>query len=599
MAIVALDKLTVYGTSGQKADVLEGLQQLGCMHLVNLRGTAPQQPELVSREARAALRYLQACPDQRQQMVSSMTFDRETIIREVLAAKEQREQLAVERDQLYQAISDLEPWGDFSWPASAPAGEPQFWFYEVPLNRISELPEDVVWHLANSDNRYAYVVVIASELPVDFPFTPIELENRPLSQLRLRLEAVQEELEQLSWKRITLTRWRRLLKNDLDAADDKAAQAAAAEGVLDDRSVFSLQGWVPHQATADVRNFADRHQLAVTIEPVAAAERPPTLLKNPERIAGAEGCVTFYITPGYHAWDPTTVVYFSFSLFFAMIVADAGYGLIMAGLLLFSWRKLSHNRSGRRMRNLLLGIVSTTIIYGMIVGSYCGVEPPSGMWLDSLRVKIDGQPMMSNQTAMMVIAVAIGVTHLILANVISAWRHRASLRCLGHLGWAGIMLGGFLAGTGTMSKIQPLTNAGTTLVIIGGVAVLLFSSERPVATWSITVQLRRLLDGVMQFSNLSKAFGDSLSYLRLFALGLASAQLAVTFNGLAAGAYDAGGIGVLLALLILAVGHGINFLLGLMGGVVHGLRLNCIEFFNWSLTEEGHPFQPFRKKAET
>jgi V/A-type H+-transporting ATPase subunit I len=58
-------------------------------------------------------------------------------------------------------------------------------------------------------------------------------------------------------------------------------------------------------------------------------------------------------------------------------------------------------------------------------------------------------------------------------------------------------------------------------------------------------------------------------------------------------------VGVLLALLILLVGHGINFLLGLMGGVVHGLRLNCIEFFNWSLTEEGYPFQAFRKKAET
>jgi V/A-type H+-transporting ATPase subunit I len=104
---------------------------------------------------------------------------------------------------------------------------------------------------------------------------------------------------------------------------------------------------------------------------------------------------------------------------------------------------------------------------------------------------------------------------------------------------------------------------------------------------------------MMQFTNVSKAFGDVLSYLRLFALGLASAQLAVTFNGLAADASNRGGIGLLLAILILLAGHTINFLLGLLGGVVHGLRLNCIEFFNWSLTEEGYAFEPFRRKAES
>jgi len=107
-----------------------------------------------------------------------------------------------------------------------------------------------------------------------------------------------------------------------------------------------------------------------------------------------------------------------------------------------------------------------------------------------------------------------------------------------------------------------------------------------------------MLDGVMQFANLSKAFGDVLSYLRLFALGLASAQLAITFNGLAHDASQAGGIGLLAAMVILVVGHTINFMLGILGGVVHGLRLNCIEFFNWSLTDEGYAFQPFRKKSE-
>jgi V/A-type H+-transporting ATPase subunit I len=109
-----------------------------------------------------------------------------------------------------------------------------------------------------------------------------------------------------------------------------------------------------------------------------------------------------------------------------------------------------------------------------------------------------------------------------------------------------------------------------------------------------------VIEGLRALTDITKAFGDVLSYLRLFALGLASASLALTFNGLAhqvAAVYP--GIGVLLALLILLVGHGLNLALSLMSGVVHGLRLNFIEFYNWGLSEEGYPFKAFARREET
>ena len=93
------------------------------------------------------------------------------------------------------------------------------------------------------------------------------------------------------------------------------------------------------------------------------------------------------------------------------------------------------------------------------------------------------------------------------------------------------------------------------------------------------------------------AFGDVLSYMRLFALGLASASLALTFNDLAAGARNAlPGLGVLVGGLILVLGHTLNLALGVMSGVVHGLRLNFIEFYNWGLPEEGMAFRRFARK---
>jgi V/A-type H+-transporting ATPase subunit I len=109
-----------------------------------------------------------------------------------------------------------------------------------------------------------------------------------------------------------------------------------------------------------------------------------------------------------------------------------------------------------------------------------------------------------------------------------------------------------------------------------------------------------MTQGLLGLTRLSAAFGDVLSYLRLFALGLASASLAVAFNDMAAGIQSGmPRIGLLLSLLVLAFGHALNLLLGVSSGVIHGLRLNVIEFFNWGLKDEGRRFKPFRQKKDS
>jgi V/A-type H+-transporting ATPase subunit I len=112
--------------------------------------------------------------------------------------------------------------------------------------------------------------------------------------------------------------------------------------------------------------------------------------------------------------------------------------------------------------------------------------------------------------------------------------------------------------------------------------------------------VHRLLDGLLGLTRVSAAFGDVLSYLRLFALGFAGSSLAAAFNqlaGMAGGAIPA--LGALPAVLVLLAGHALNFLLGVTGAVVHGLRLNYIEFFNWGLHGEGYPYRPFARKESS
>jgi V/A-type H+-transporting ATPase subunit I len=552
---------------------------------------------LVSGEAREALKYLRASPVRRNAAKTSRGFDPAAVTEQALENKRRRQALSDERDSVVKAIDDRTPWGEFQMPKSGALGNARLWFYVVPRRDAKAISSLRVPHeIVAEDPTALYLVAVSPEQPEAAPGARMDLDPRTLAELKSRLAEIDETLDDLDWERVELTRWIDLLQRSLDEADDDAAREWAERLSWCDTDVFAVQGWAPRESRAQIEDVARRFTLAVSFSDPELKDQPPTLLKNPERVAGAENAVTFYITPAYRAWDPTPVMFVSFSLFFGMIVADAGYGLLMGAALAFFWKKLGKTPGGARSRYLFLAIVGVTIVFGALAGSYFGVTPNRESLLGRLQV-LD----FANRGQMMALSILIGVTHLTIANLITAWHARGSSRALGSIGWVLVMLGALIMASGLLetawsASVAPL---GKWIVGLGFAGVLLFSSDRPLRSRRIQEWGGRILDGLMALTGISKLFGDVLSYLRLFALGLASAQLAVTFNQLASDMTQLRGLGVLLAIVILIAGHGINLVLGLMGGVVHGLRLNCIEFFNWSLTEEGYPFRSFHKKVLT
>ena len=110
------------------------------------------------------------------------------------------------------------------------------------------------------------------------------------------------------------------------------------------------------------------------------------MLDNPPALRGGEDLVSFYMTPAYHMWDPSKAVLFAFALFFAMIIADAGYGVLLGVILWAMWKRLGATASGRGLRGVMLTLVIFSIVYGVLLGSYFGVEPPQGSWLAALHI---------------------------------------------------------------------------------------------------------------------------------------------------------------------------------------------------------------------
>ncbi len=369
MSIVPLRRVTLYGLLAEKPAVLRDLQELGCLHPVAL---AEREGEEEGEEAAAgpspaarnALKYLLTCRQRRRQVHDTAEFDAEAVQEEALAIQRRTKELEDERDALERRIGIVEPWGDFALPPAEALGGIRLWFYVVPHYRLRELAaaHDHPWQVVRRDNRFSYVVVLAREAPAGLPVERVDLETRPLSALTCRLEAVEIELEDLQARRSALIRWCDLFARSLARLEDRAALADAAHRTRDDAPVFAIQGWAPDAAIPDVAAYADAWRLALVVEEPTPEDAPPTLMTNPEPVAGGQELVSFYSTPGYWNWDPSPAVFASFALFFAMILSDAGYALLFGAIVALFWRRLGISATRRRMRRLFFAMAGAGIV---------------------------------------------------------------------------------------------------------------------------------------------------------------------------------------------------------------------------------------------
>ncbi|WP_171120947.1 MULTISPECIES: V-type ATP synthase subunit I [unclassified Ruegeria] len=594
MSVARLKKLSLVGPAAHKGDTLEALQELGCMHVLPL-APPPSEPEKISergaRNAYKALRFLTDVPEPRRQIQRDPVFDMDQFVRDVLDLMQRTRDMTDRRDFLTYRIAQVRSWGDLDFPPTDVLAGNRLWFYQLPLKHRDALSNiNLPWAILQEDHRYIYAVLIAPDDPGDdiLPVPRTHTGSLPIHELEAQLEEAEIAIEALEAERVAQTRYLTLMRRNLSAAESAAELAHATQKVRDAEAMFALQGWVPEDRIEAVLDMAKSKDAAVLIEEPGPDDNPPTLLEQPEDRSAAVDLALFYQVPGYKDWDPSIIVAASFALFFAMIVADAGYGaVILLGLLAF-WKRMGKTPSERSWRRYGVMISSATIIYGVLVGSYFGASPAEGTVWAKLKI-LD----LNNFGAMMMISIVVGVLHLVLANALAARAAWGQRRAVANLGWIGALIGGFILWLSYMKGGTMLP--GSIVLAAGVLAIVLFSSERVVRKpidW-----LWRLIDGLQSLAGAMGAFGDVLSYMRLFALGLASASLAITFNDLAVSVMQAmKGPGILFGLLILIVGHILNFALAMMSGVVHGLRLNYIEFFKWGLPDEGIVFRPFARK---
>ena len=594
MAIVKLKKLTLCGLKSEKTAVLTRLQALGGAHLISLNQlvfSPALETQKHTEKSVQALKYLNQCAKKRHQLSDKTNFDLHAVVQQVLDLKEQLRDLSDQRDFLLNRIEEIKPWGNFLLSKENDLAGIKLWFYIVPKRLIKKIQSDLIFQVVHEDNISCYVVVLSKQEPLSssIPVSRTHTGKIPLSQLNKDLQAVALAIEDKQAERESLTRWIGLITLSLADYEDNSALKVANSLTYDESALFAIQAWIPAQQFSKFGSFASDNGLALLVEDVSKQDRPPTLLKNPELVAGGEEIVKFYQMPAYNDWDPSAVIFFSFAFFFAMILSDAGYASAFFLLLALKWHRLGRSIHGKRLRTLAFITLVFSVLWGVLSGGYFGYNPAPESFLSRLKI-LD----IKDFDSMMRLSIIVGGLHIVLANLIKAYQLKGKKTALASLGWVCLVSAGFLLWLAAEGQ----QSVPYSLFVLGCCLLLFFS--RDIAIKKPSDLFFQILSGIKNMAAMSKLFGDILSYLRLFALGLASASLAITFNQLAAQVYSSGsgsGLDLLWSILILIFGHTLNLMLCLMSGVVHGLRLNFIEFYNWSVSDEGYPFKTFSKKG--
>lgn len=577
MAIARLVKVSFLAPASDRTAVLEELQRRGCFEPIQGDGRPWQVPAANAAGTQEALRFLARAPYQCQ--ASAMTGDAQAALAEVRALRERTRELEEAQAALARAVRDTAAWGEWD-PAAAGAladAGLRLWFYRLAPAQLAPLAaSDAVWLDLGGGGGMRHVVVLASEPPAELP-APLPLPAGGMASLRRRQRELALAVDAAVQRRIELTAVAPVIAEHACRLEDAASRQAADGAMRDHGDLVELCGWAPQTAVADLADLAARRGIAAHFTPPAANDEPPVLLRASGMATLGRDLVRFYALPGYRDWDVSVAVLMGFALFFAMALGDAGYAALLGLAVLLGWRRF-RSPTARRLRRMLATLSAAALIWGVLVGCYFGQMPAADSLLSRLARLANGDP-----SAMMRLSLAVGAGHLVAANLGAAGRHWPQPAAFASLGWAVAIGTVSLAAFGALPWSFALPGAAA------GVAAVVFTAGA-IAPGGL---LRRVAAGLLPLTLTVTALGDVLSYLRLFALAYAGTALATAVNELAQRSLgQSQGPGALLGPLILLAGHGINLVLGVAGGVVHGLRLNFIEFFRWALQGEGRPFQP-------
>ena len=635
MAIVAMKHLRLLGMESEREALLKAMQDMECVEISSIDGSEealksgfakPDDKALMSaQEASRAYRTALASLDRFAPEKKGMFRKRQGVSRATFFSAESEEnartaaetinkdtrrlgEIESERTKNEALRATLAPWLTVDAPLGGADGALAVFFGTVGLNVTDDalkaladsLDGLLTWQQASSDRSLRYLLVMchgsvkerALSALRDLGFSTVSFRgmtgtakenDKALAENLAALEKERQEIEQriagLGGKREAL----------LEASDRAAIALRREEAksrLVGTDKVFLLEGWLPADHCAALEKALEPFTCAIETREPTEDEYPqvPVQLKNNKLTRPLNMVTEMYSLPAYGTLDPNPLMAPFFILFYGIMMADMGYGLLMMIASVIISKKYRPKGTSGELFSLLGLCGISTFIMGALTGGFFGdfltqlvaiVSPGTVFALPKLFDPLD------DLTMILIGSMALGMVQIVTGMAISLIEKCKRKKFLDaffeEITWWIVFIGIALLALG---KGAAVLYVGCALVLLG-----------PIVQGKGWGKLTGVFGSL--YNHVTGYFGDILSYTRLMALMLAGSVIAQVFNMLAAMPGN-----VIAFIIISMLGNAMNFGLNLLGCYVHDLRLQCLEFFNKFYVDGGKPFRPMTLDTE-
>ena len=598
----------IVSSVSKKDEMLDGLRNLGILHLSEKKSPQRAVSERFTSLSKTASALMDYAPDKKSKNKEEVPILTDTQFEEmyqgVLTAMDKKSALIQEISAANAEIERIKAWGDFEPGELKQLKEAGYdlHFYRLGKNdytMVAEDPEIRFVRLASIDKMDT--VAVLGTLPATIPAAEFSIPEKGISELTKEIEIAQQEIAACDEVLKKAAVYDSSFQVQMLKAQNAENYSSASETAENDDDFVWISGYLPEDELDKFKTAAKENKWAWAQEDVSEEDTQITTKVKYGKLSGLIKPVfdILGILPGYRESDISLWFFLFFTLFFAMIIGDAGYGLL---ILIGTIAYVAKTKKRDNTVYLLFVLSISTIIWGAITGTWFGMEKAMEVPLLKAMVipnfanypEYFGVTALTQQNTIMKFSFSIGAIQMALGSLISIKKKigEKNLSWVADLGWlvaiiAMYMLSLYLV-IGEKISVKPVF----ALIGVAFITVVLFGGMAPDRTFAQGIKAG-LADAFTVFLNTISCFGNVMSYIRLFAVGMAGLAISQSFNGIAAGFH---GPLIILGVVVVLIGHGLNIIMCFLSVVVHGVRLNVLEFSGQAGLEwTGIAYEPFKE----
>ncbi|MBR2503231.1 MAG: hypothetical protein IKB62_03805 [Oscillospiraceae bacterium] len=638
--IVPMKKVSLIVLGDKKAESLSQLRKLGLMHIEMTEGVSERINELKGQVSMLenSIFSIEEKVKKNKEVKEVTTAEAVQAAEEVTALAEEKKAYQAEQIALNTELDRFKDWGEFDPESIRLLAENgvELSLYEIPKAEYAALGECIKTIALSETKSAVKCLVVKSDAEGEeealegIKTYRVELPKMSTAAMKERAESINGLIDGVDEKIVSYAGYIAGMKNAVKAYEKEIEFEVYATGMANETlsaegennvSVAYFTGYIEAENVDRLKQAAESNCWGIVVEEPTVEDNVPTKLKNNKFVSLIYPLTDFLNTvPGYYEYDISAWFLAFILIFFGMIFGDGGYGLLITAAAAVPIVKSLVAKKPVSPMFLLVGLFGlSTIIWGTLTCTWFGLTPQQlPQWLKSLSVPVisnvyadkiwypfwtEGKVGLTTAQNLQIFCFLLALIQLLIAHIKCAITNRKSLKVIGDIGAAIELIGMFdlvlsfvvsgeVFSFGLVISGIPVGTISIVFVAVGFLLSFVFANYEGSIIKSILESLVNIVSVLLGIFNL---FSDIVSYIRLWAVGLAGAAISATVNELA-GPLFGNFMFMILAIVLLVFGHGLNMILNVLSVIVHGIRLNTLEFsshlgMSWS----GHKFKPFEE----